>query len=328
MPQAGTKRRSRRHADPKQVLRLGIDLGGTKIEIVAMGGEGGGRELLRRRVATPREDYDGTIEAIGGLVDAAEHELGAIGTVGIGIPGSISPLSGLIRNGNSTWLNDEPLKQDLEARLGRKVRIANDANCFALSEAVDGAAAGADPVFGVILGTGVGGGVVVGGHVVNGVNAVAGEWGHVPLPGRSAADGPPRYCWCGRADCIETFLSGPAFERDYAAIAGAAAGGAALSGGEIARRAAEGEATARDVLARYEERLARALGMIVNILDPEVIVLGGGLSNVAALYADVPRLWGPPIFSDRIATRLVPAKHGDSSGVRGAARLWAEGETA
>src|SRR6185503_2621570 len=239
MPQAQTK--SRRPADSAQSLRLGIDLGGTKIEIVALGEKDGAeRELLRRRTPTPREDYAGTIEAIGKLVAEAEAELGQSGTVGMGIPGSISPATGLIRNGNSTWLNDKPLQQDLEARLARPVRLSNDANCFALSEAADGAGAGAFSVFGVILGTGVGGGIAIGGQIVTGANAIAGEWGHIPLPGRSAADGPPRRCWCGRPDCIETFLSGPAFERDYAAAAGAK-----VSADEIARRAERGDATAR-----------------------------------------------------------------------------------
>ena len=298
--------------------RLGIDLGGTKIEIVALGGPGGGeRELLRRRTPTPRADYAGTIETIARLVGEAEAALGAAGTVGIGIPGSISPTTGLIRNGNSTWLNDKPLKADLEARLGREVRLANDANCFALSEATDGAAAGAQSVFGVILGTGVGGGIVIEGRIVTGANAIAGEWGHVPLPGRGEADGPGRRCWCGRADCIETYLCGPALEREYAAAAGET-----VPATEIARRAAGGEAKARDVLRRYEERLARALAMIINIVDPAIIVLGGGLSNIEALFADVPRLWPPHVFSDAIATRLMAPVHGDSSGVRGAARLW------
>jgi fructokinase len=305
----------------KQNFRFGIDLGGTKIEIVALGGRGDGRggerELLRRRTPTPREDYAGTIAAIARLVTEAEAELGASGTVGIGIPGSISPATGLIRNGNSTWLNDQPLTQDLEQRLARPVRLSNDANCFALSEAADGAGAGAHGVFGVILGTGVGGGVVIGGAIVTGANAIAGEWGHVPLPGRGEKDGPPRRCWCGRADCIETFLSGPAFEREYAA-----AGGTPAPADEIARRAAAGDALAAATLQRYHERLARALAMVINILDPEVIVLGGGVSNIRSLYEGVPRVWAPHIFSDRIATRLVPAAHGDSSGVRGAARLW------
>jgi fructokinase len=320
MPKTETK--PRRAADARQTVRLGIDLGGTKIEIVALGAgkDGAERELLRRRTPTPREDYAGTIEAIGALVGAAEAELGATGTVGIGIPGSISPASGLIRNGNSTWLNDKPLKQDLEARLQRPVRLSNDANCFALSEAADGAGAGAHSVFGVILGTGVGGGIVIGGQIVTGANAIAGEWGHIPLPGRGAADGPPRRCWCGRPDCIETFLSGPAFEREYAAAAGTR-----IQAHEIAALAVDGDGIAADALARYEERLARALAMVMNLLDPDVIVLGGGVSNIAALRRDVPKLWGPHVFSDRIATRLLAAAHGDSSGVRGAARLWNAG---
>jgi fructokinase len=294
-------------------LRLGIDLGGTKIEIVALGD--GDREMLRHRTATPREDYDGTVAAIAGLVGAAESALDGRGSVGIGIPGSISPTTGLIRNGNSTWLNGRPLRQDVEAALGRPVRIANDANCFALSEATDGAAAGARAAFGVILGTGVGGGLAVGGHVLDGANAIAGEWGHVPLPGRGAEDGPPRRCWCGRTDCIETFLSGPALEHEYDPAA-------PVHATEIAHRAAAGDARAAAALARYEERLGRALAMIVNVVDPEIIVLGGGLSLIGALFDDVPRRWTPHIFSDAVATRLLPPVHGDSSGVRGAARLW------
>ncbi len=306
------------HADAGRAPRLGIDLGGTKIEIVALGGSRESeRELLRRRMPTPREDYPGTVAAIGALVEAAEVELGATCTVGIGIPGSISPATGLVRNGNSTWLNGRPLQQDLEARLGRPVRLANDANCFALSEAADGAGAGAASVFGVILGTGVGGGLVIAGHVVPGANGIAGEWGHIPLPGRGAADGPARRCWCRRDDCIETFLSGPAFEREYAAEAGAP-----LQAHEIAARAAHGDAAARAALARYEERLARALAMVINLLDPAIVVLGGGVSNIASLCRTVPKLWAAHIFSDGVATRIARAAHGDSSGVRGAARLW------
>ena len=314
----GTESEIRRAAAARQTVRLGIDLGGTKIEIVALGD--GERELLRRRVPTPREDYAGTVAAIGTLVDAAEAELGSAGTVGIGIPGSVSPASGLIRNANSTWLNGQPLQRDLEARLRRPVRLANDANCFALSEAADGAGAGADSVFGAILGTGVGGGLVIGGRIVTGANTIAGEWGHIPLPARGAADGPPRRCWCGRLDCIETFLSGPAFERDYAA-----ASGEALHAHAIAARAAAGDAAAAAALARHADRLARALAMVINLVDPDVIVLGGGLSNIASLRHDVPRLWGRHVFSDGVATRLAAAVHGDSSGVRGAARLWPAG---
>jgi len=306
---------SRSAADARTAARLGIDLGGTKIEIVALGGAE--HELLRRRMPTPRDDYAGTIAVIGALVDAAAAELGGAGTVGIGIPGSISPATGLVRNANSTWLNGKPLQRDLEARLGRPVRLANDANCFALSEAADGAGAGAESVFGVILGTGVGGGLVIGNRIVTGANGIAGEWGHIPLPGRGAGDGPPRRCWCGRLDCIETFLSGPALERDHAA-----ASGTRVRAHEIAARAAAGDAAAAAALARYADRLARALAMVVNLVDPAVIVLGGGVSNIGALRRDVPKLWGQHVFSDCVATRLDAAAHGDSSGVRGAARLW------
>jgi len=307
--------------------RLGIDLGGTKIEIVALAGGGGGKreaggepELLRRRIPAPQGDYAATLAAIVALVDAAEAELGARGTLGIGIPGSISPATGLVRGANSTWINGKPLQADLAALLARPVRVANDANCFALSEATDGAAAGATAVFGVILGTGVGGGLVIGGRIVTGANGIAGEWGHVPLPGRG--DGPPRACWCGRIDCIETFLAGPALEREYRAATGAPAAAA-----EIAVRAESGgDAGASAAMARYAERLARALAMIINIADPEIVVLGGGLSNIAALFRDVPRLWRRHVFADSVATLLVPPRHGDSSGVRGAARLWGAGE--
>lgn len=276
------------------MLRIGIDLGGTKTEIVALADDG--RELLRERVATPRGDYAGTVAAIVGLVKSAEAKFGAdkTATVGVGIPGAESLATGLIKNANSTWLIGHPLCADLEAALGRPVRLANDANCFALSEATDGAAAGANVVFGVILGTGVGGGIVVYGQVLVGANAIAGEWGHNLLPG----DEPVRpACYCGHSGCIETFLSGPALAAD---------GGA------------ENEAA----MQRYEQRLARALAQVINILDPDVIVLGGGLSNLDRLYDRVPRLWGAHVFSDAVATRLVKNRHGDSSGVRGAAWLW------
>ena len=310
-----SKKVSRSAADARRPARVGIDLGGTKIEIVALGDRD--REVLRRRVPTPRDDYAGTVAAIGALVDAAEAALGGAGTVGIGIPGSISPATGLVRNANSTWLNGKPLQRDLEARLRRPVRIANDANCFALSEAADGAGAGAESVFGVILGTGVGGGLAIGGRIVTGANGTAGEWGHIPLPGRGAADGPPRRCWCGRLDCIESFLSGPALERDHAE-----ASGARIGAHEIAARAVDGDPAAGAALARYADRLARALAMVVNLVDPDVIVLGGGVSNIGALRRDVPTLWERHVFSDRVGTRLAAAAHGDSSGVRGAARLW------
>ena len=278
-------------------MRIGIDLGGTKTEIIVLGAAG--EEILRERVPTPRGDYAGTVATIAALVRSAEVKVSAgrtasIATVGVGIPGAESRVTGLIKNANSTWLIGQPLRADLEAALGRPVRIANDANCFALSEATDGAAAGADVVFGVILGTGVGGGIVVRGEVLVGANAIAGEWGHNPLPGDEAHR---PACYCGRAGCIETYLSGPALAAD---------GGA------------ENEAA----LQRYAARLARALAQVINILDPDVIVLGGGLSNLDRLYDRVPRLWQAHVFSDAVTTRLVKARHGDSSGVRGAAWLW------
>lgn len=296
-------------------MRIGIDLGGTKIEIAALADDG--RELLRERVATPRGDYGATVAAIRDLVQAAERKLGAGGTVasvGVGIPGAESRVTGLIKNANSTWLIGRPLRADLAAALGRPVRIANDANCFALSEATDGAAAGAPVVFGVILGTGVGGGIVVGGEVLVGANAIAGEWGHNPLPGAEPFLPP---CYCGRTGCVETFLSGPGLAADHRR-----ATGTEISAEQIAARAAAGDAACAATLQRYEVRLARALAQVINILDPDVIVLGGGLSNLDRLYDRVPRLWGAQVFSDAVATRLVKNRHGDSSGVRGAAWLW------
>jgi fructokinase len=268
-------------------LRIGIDLGGTKIEALAL--DAAGHEVFRKRIPSPRGDYVATLDAIAGLVREAGE-----GSVGVGIPGSLSRATGLVKNANSTWLIGKPLQQDLEEAIGREVRLANDANCFALSEAVDGAGAGAEVVFGVILGTGVGGGIVVRGAVLTGTNAIAGEWGHNPLPLPQPDDLPLRPCYCGRTGCIETYLSGPALERD---------------GGEAA-------------LDRYEERLARALAGVINILDPDVIVLGGGVSKVARLYENVPKLWRRHVFSDQVATRLLPPRHGDASGVRGAAWLW------
>jgi fructokinase len=295
-------------------MRFGIDLGGSKIEIIALDDDGGVR--LRRRVATPQGDYAETVRAIAGLVEAAERELGQTGPVGIGIPGAESraqgAAAGLIKNANSTWLIGRPLRRDLQAALRREVRLANDANCFALSEARDGAAAGADVVFGVILGTGVGGGIVVRGQILIGANAIAGEWGHNPLP-----DARQPECYCGRRGCIETLLSGPGLRRDHEA-----AGGAALDAPAIAAGAAAGDTGCEASLQRYEARLARALAQVINILDPDTIVLGGGLSNLDRLYDSVPRLWAAHVFSDRVATRLVRHRHGDSSGVRGAAWLW------
>jgi len=293
-------------------LRIGIDLGGTKTEAIALD-RASGAELLRRRVATERGSYDGTIRVIRELVEGVEGELGRGGTVGIGIPGTISPRTGLVKNANSTWLIGKPFDRDLEAALGRPVRLANDADCFTLSEATDGAAAGADTAFGVILGTGVGGGLVVRGQLVRGPNAIAGEWGHNPLPWPGRDELPGHYCYCGKAGCIETFLSGPALERDF---------GGKVSAEEVVRLAEDGDDKAEGVLSRYEDRLARALASVINIFDPHVIVLGGGLGNVRRLYREVPRLWGEYVFSDAVDTKLVPPKHGDSSGVRGAAWLW------
>ena len=298
------------------MIRIGVDLGGTKIEIIALGVDG--RELLRRRVETPREDYGGILETVARLVRDAEAELGDRGSVGVGTPGSISRATGLLRGSNSVCLNGKPIKADLEALLGREVRITNDANCFALSEATDGAAAGAEIVFGVILGTGVGGGVVVRGYVLTGPNAIAGEWGHNPLPWPKDDERPGYPCFAGHSGCIETFLSGPGIERDHLR-----ASGEALTSHDIGARAAMGDAACEATMQRYEERLARALAHVINILDPDVIVLGGGLSNVQRLYASVPGLWLPWVFSDRVDTRLVRHKYGDSSGVRGAAWLGA-----
>jgi len=324
-------------------LSFGIDLGGTKIELIAL--DAGGQEVLRRRVPTPQNDYPATVTAIATLVHEAETALGQSGTVGIGTPGAISPASGRMKNANSTCLNGQPLQPDLERALARPVRLTNDANCLALSEATDGAAAGAAVVFGVILGTGVGGGIVVNGRVLNGANAIAGEWGHSPLPyfqfahaqadrastGLHPATGEalihpwpsPREldaataCYCGKKGCIETWLSGGALAADHVRY-----GGEDLPAHEIAQLAQAGYGPCNATLMRYEERLARALASVINLLDPDVIVLGGGLSNIARLYDTVPRLWPRYVFSDRVDTRLVPPQHGDSSGVRGAARLW------
>jgi fructokinase len=298
------------------MIRLGIDLGGTKTEIIALGVDG--RELLRRRVETPKEDYGGILETVARLVRDAEAELGDRGSVGVGTPGSLSRATGLLRGSNSVCLNGKPIKADLEALLGREVRITNDANCFALSEATDGAAAGAEIVFGVILGTGVGGGIVVRGHVLTGPNAIAGEWGHNPLPWPKDDERPGYPCFAGHSGCIETFLSGPGIERDHLR-----ANGEALTSHDIGARAAIGNAACEATLRRYEERLARALAHVINLLDPDVIVLGGGMSNVQRLYVNVPALWGPRVFSDRVDTRLVKHRYGDSSGVRGAAWLGA-----
>jgi fructokinase len=295
-------------------MRIGIDLGGTKIEAIAIGDSG---ELLRRRVPAPRGDYAATVMAVRDLVAAIEHELGATGTVGIGIPGAISTLTGLVKNANSTWLIGKPFDRDLERALERPVRMTNDANCFALSEATDGAAQGAHTVFGVILGTGTGGGIVVNGRVLEGRHRIAGEWGHNPLPWPEDGERPGPPCYCGHTGCIETFLSGPGFSAAYAAITGHRSEAV-----DIAALAESGDTGAGQALGTYESRLARALASIINVLDPDVIVLGGGLSKIARLYSRVPALLKPFVFSDSADTPIVPARHGDSSGVRGAAWLW------
>ncbi|MCU0254018.1 MAG: ROK family protein [Acidobacteria bacterium] len=298
--------------------RIGIDLGGTKIEAVALAPDG--IELVRRRVPTPRGDYDATLAAIADLVHGFEHAVMARCRVGIGMPGAISPATGLVKNANSTWLNGRPFRRDVERAVGRPVALANDADCFALSEATDGAGAGARVVFGVILGTGVGGGIVIDGRLLSGPNAIAGEWGHNPLPWPEDDERPGPPCYCSRAGCIETFLSGPGLARDHARAEGLAEG-AALPAPEIAALAAAGDEGARRALARYEERLARALAHVINLLDPDAIVLGGGLSALPSLYERVPALWGRWVFSDRVDTGLLPPRHGDASGVRGAAWL-------
>lgn len=297
-------------------MRIGIDLGGTKTEGIALADSG--EIAFRRRVATPAGDYRGTVALVAELVHAIENEVGQRQCpVGIGTPGAISPATGRMKNCNSTCLNGQPLLQDLEALLGKRVRLANDANCFALSEARDGAAAGAHCVFGVILGTGVGGGVVVGGEVLQGANAIAGEWGHNPLaaPQVSELPGPP--CYCGRSGCVETWLSGPALVADARRHGLVADDARAVVDAARAHNAVAGAA-----LDRYVDRLARSLASVVNILDPDAIVLGGGLSNVPELYDRVPAALARHVFSDAVRTRIVPPMHGDSSGVRGAAWLW------
>lgn len=301
------------------MTRIGIDLGGTKIEAIAL--SPAGEEIARRRVTTPR-DYAACVDAIAGLVRELEGAAGETGTVGVGIPGTVVPHTALVKNANSIWLNGRPLGRDLEERLERPVRLMNDANCFALSEASDGAATGAHVVFGVILGTGVGGGIVVDGRAVLGANLIAGEWGHNPLPWPRVDEWPGPPCYCGEHGCVETWLSGPAFERDHTEHTGLT-----LPSREIVRAATGGDAGAAATLARYHDRLGRALASLINVLDPDVVVLGGGLSNIAGLpeaaYAALPRyLFAAGASSDPILTRVVLAAHGASSGVRGAARLW------
>jgi fructokinase len=296
-------------------IRLGVDLGGTKTEVVALGPDG--QPLLRERSPTPG-GYRATVETIADLVEAAEAKLGGRGSLGIGIPGSLSPKTGLVRGANSQELNGQPLREDLEARLARPVRISNDANCLAMSEAADGAGAGFETVFAVIIGTGVGGGLVSRGRILEGRNRVAGEWGHTPLPWMRPEEFPGPNCWCGRPACMETFLSGPALAAD-------ADGPGARDASRLPARAASGDAVAQAALDRHADRLARALAMVVNILDPDVIVLAGGLSNMAHLYEAMPRLMPRHVFSDHAETPVLRARHGDSSGVFGAARLWDPG---
>lgn len=296
-------------------MRIGVDLGGTKTEVIAL--DEGGAVLMRRRRPTPAGDYAAILECIAGLVDEARAHVGRDASIGIATPGATSRRSALIKNSNSTVLNGKPLQQDLSARLGQEVRLENDANCFALSEAVDGAAAGYRVVFGVILGTGVGGGIVIDRRVESGRGHIAGEWGHNPLPWMQAAEFPGPRCYCGKRGCIETFLSGPALARQYQSR-----GGEAKSAHEIALAAECGDALARECLSRYIDRLARALASVINVLDPDAVVLGGGLSNLEALYREVPQRLSRHAFSDAVDTPVVPAQHGDSSGVRGAAWLW------
>jgi len=301
-----------------KAIRLGIDLGGTKVEIIAL--DAGGRECLRRRVPTPPDGYDATLAAVVQLVRDAERELELppnAASVGIGTPGSISHATGLLRGSNSVRLNGRPIREDLSRMLGCEVRITNDANCFALSEATDGAGQGAGVVFGVIIGTGVGAGIVVHGRVLDGANAIAGEWGHNPLPWPRDDERPGSPCFCGHTGCIETWLSGPGLAHDHRCVTGSA-----LAAPDIVTGALASDPACAATLARYEDRLARSLAHVINIVDPDVIVLGGGMSNVDRLYRNVPERLCAWVFSDRVDTRLVRHMHGDSSGVRGAAWLW------
>jgi fructokinase len=300
---------------PGRGFRIGVDLGGTKIEIIALRADGS--EVVRRRIPTPAPDYAATVDALCGIVSAVERELGERSAVGIGTPGAIEPSTGTLKNSNSTMLNGKPLKNDIESRLGREVRMANDANCFALSEAIDGSGAGYRSVFGVILGTGVGGGIVVGQNFLVGRNESAGEWGHNPLPWRTSDEEPGPLCYCGHRGCIETFLSGPGLANDFERTSRRA-----MAPAEIVAAAASGDGDATAAMTRYKDRLARGLAHVVNIIDPEVIVLGGGLSNISELYDEVPRLMLQHIFSKPASVTIERPLHGDSSGVRGAARLW------
>ncbi len=306
------------------MIRIGVDLGGTKIEALAL--DERGEELARIRRPTPRSSYPDIVEAVASLVEAVEQKLGARGTVGVGIPGTCSPATGLVKNANTTLLIGHALDRDLSERLGRSVRLANDANCFALSEAVDGAASPSalgvarPSVFGVILGTGCGGGLVSRGEIVVGRDAIAGEWGHNPLPWQTPEDEPIPQCWCGLSGCVETYLSGSGLSRAHRERTGSS-----LSGADVAAGASRGDPACQLTMDRYHGQLARSLATLINVLNPDAIVLGGGVSNIDSLYARVPELWGKFVFSDVVTTRLLKAKHGDSSGVRGAAWLWPSG---
>ena len=295
-------------------MRLGIDWGGTKLEVIALDEEGG--TLLRERVTTPQNDYTACVKAVADLVAMAETRIGETGSVGIGIPGTISPATGLVKNANSTWMNGKPLQEDLNQVLGREVRIQNDANCFAVSEAIDGAGDEYHVVVGVILGTGCGSGIAIDGKAIAGSNGIAGEFGHTPLAPMLEDEFPGNLCWCGRRGCLETYISGTGFLRDYEARLGQST---QLMASEVIEQGGE---AAEASYAAYCSRLARGLSMLVNILDPDVIVLGGGMSNIKSLYDDVPPLMEKHVFSDYFATPIVPARYGDSSGVRGAAWLW------
>ncbi len=297
------------------MIRLGIDLGGTKIEIIALDEQG--KEILRERTPTPQIDYAATVESIKNLITETEKTLGTQGSIGIGMPGALSVATGLVKNSNSVALNGKPIKEDLEKILGREIRITNDANCFALSEATDGAGKNDQVMFGIIVGTGTGGGIVINKKVLIGPNAIAGEWGHNPLPWPQQNELPGPDCYCGKKGCIETFLSGPGMARDHLRITGNK-----LSAPEITKSAEQGDQACEQTLLRYEDRMARATAHVINILDPDIIVLGGGMSNIKRLYDNVPKLWGKYVFSDRVDTKLLPPVYGDSSGVRGAAWLW------
>ncbi len=296
-------------------MRIGLDLGGTKVEAIALSESGS--ELLRFRRPTPIGDYQATVDLIVAMVAELEAAAGAAASIGLGTPGTIDPVSGLMKNSNSTALNGRPLDKDLAAALSREISMANDADCFTVSEAHDGAAAGAGVVFGVILGTGVGGGIVVSGRLVGGPNRIAGEWGHNQLPWMTLAEAPGPDCYCGRQGCVETFLSGPGIAADHRRR-----GGAALSPADIASAVAAGDAAAGITMDLFHDRLARALAGVINIVDPDSIVLGGGVSNIESIYEAIPRMWSRYVFGGTVLTRLVKAAHGDSSGVLGAARLW------